>query len=333
MRARASTAFEVPREPGRRGVGGFLKGALVDNAGLKVLALILALTVYLLVNTDEKREINARVRVAYVLPPGKALVSQRIDEVRITIRGPWRHIRRFDEREIDRIDLDLTHVPDGEVAITPEMIHLPRGLEITSIQPSVIRVAFEDIEQKAVPVQPTIAGRAKHGYIVLPNRTAADPPMVTVRGAASIVHALDAIRTQEIRVDGRSDHFSITTQLVAPEGVELGDQQVQVAVAIDEELVTRRLGLLPVAVRVSAAPGQQAPDLAKWRVEPASVDVVLTGNLLAVERFAPSVSATVTLTPEGAAKGIAVELPVVVEGAAGVGVRVTPDRVKLVPRK
>src|SRR5688500_8987503 len=114
------------REPGaddRRGLAAWLRGAFSDNLGLKLLSLILAATVYLLVNSDEHREINARVRVAYVLPPDKALVSERVDEVRVTIRGPWRRIKRFDEREIDRIDVDLTGVVSGgEVTITPDMI-------------------------------------------------------------------------------------------------------------------------------------------------------------------------------------------------------------------
>jgi YbbR domain-containing protein len=328
--ARAATTVEPPR--------GWVRGLLFDNAALKVLSLILALTVYLLVNTDEKREISARVRVAYVLPPGKALVSEHVDEVRVTIRGPWRRIKRFDEREIDRIDLDLSNVPDGEVAITPEMIHLPRGLEITSIQPRVIRVAFEDIAQKQVPVQPSIAGRPMHGYEVQAARTTVDPPMVVVRGAASLIRALDGVRTQEVRVDGRNDRFSVATQVVPPQGVELVEPaggQVQVAVTIDEELVTRRIGLLPVSVRVEAAPGQPTPELGKWKVVPSEVDVVLTGNLLAIERFSPTISATVTLTltAAAAAKGGPIEVPVVVEGAPGVGVRVTPEKLKLVPRK
>jgi YbbR domain-containing protein len=273
--------------------------------------------------------------VAYVLPPGKALVSERIDEVRVTIRGPWRRIKRFDEREIDRIDIDLTHVPDGEIAITPEMIHLPRGLEIASIQPNVIRVAFEDIEQKQVQVVPTLAGRAKHGFAVVATRTTVDPPLATVRGAASVIHALDAVRTQEIRVDGRNDHFPTTAKVVAPEGVELvepADGQVQVAVAIDEELVTRRMPL-PVSLRVQAAPGWSPPDLSRWRVEPPDVDVALIGGLLTVEERAPGAAATVTLTPEIAARGVPVEVVVVVEGAKGLGVRVTPEKVKLVPKK
>jgi YbbR domain-containing protein len=321
------------REPDRRGtVGGWLRGALLDNPGLKLLSLILALTVYLLVNTDEHREINARVRVAYVLPPDKALVSERIDEVRVTIRGRWRRIKQFDEREIDRIDLDLTNVTGGEVVITPDMIDLPRGLEITSIHPQVIRVAFEEIATKQVQVLPTFGGRPLQGYEVLPARTSVKPPLITVRGAAGVIHALESVRTREIRVDGRSDDFVASVAPLAPEGVDLDPAgPVEVEVVIEEELVTRRLGSVPVELRAESL----GFDPSRWSVTPEKVDIVLTGPLVAVEDWMDAgIKGIVILPPEaGGPRTGSLELPVTVDGArAGVGVRVTPEKVVVSPR-
>jgi len=323
---------EAERFGGRgRGPGTWLRSALTENLGLKLLSMILALTVYLLVNSDEHREINARVRVAYVLPPDKALVSERVDEVRVTIRGPWRRLKRFDEREIDRIEVDLTHVRGGEVPITPSMIDVPRGLEIISIEPKVVRIAFEDIATKQVAVVPSFAGRPMHGYETVPNRSVIDPPMITVRGAAGIVSALEGVRTQEIRVDGRSDDFTAMVPVLPPNGVEvLLDSPVQVTVAIEEQLVTRRLGAVPVAVRVPAG-----VDAARWSTNPETVDVTLTGGLVAVEAWIDrGVAATVDLTADAAVRGGRAVLPVTVVGApAGVGVRVTPERVTVAPHR
>lgn len=323
----------LDREPERRGtVGGFLRGALLDNPGLKLLSLILALTVYLLVNTDEHREINARVRVAYTLPPDKALVSERIDEVRVTIRGRWRRIKQFDEREIDRIDLDLTEVTSGEVVITPEMIDLPRGLEITSIHPQVIRVAFEEIATKQVQLLPSFGGRPLQGYQVVAARTSVDPPMVTVRGAAGVIHALESVRTREIRVDGRSDDFVASVAPLAPEGVELDPPgPVEVSVVIEEELVTRRLGSVPIELRAESL----GVDPSRWKVNPDHVDVVLTGPLVAVEDWMDAgLKVVVIIPPEaGAPRAGSIERPVMVDGARpGVGVRVSPEKVVVSPR-
>jgi hypothetical protein len=115
--------------PGERSpLGRWIHSALFDNVGLKFLSMVLAITVFLLVNTDRDREITARVGVSYTLPDDKVLVSERLDEVRVTIKGPWQRLRRFDERSVDRINLDLRRAQSGEITVTPDMISLPSGL-------------------------------------------------------------------------------------------------------------------------------------------------------------------------------------------------------------
>lgn len=318
--------IRVERPPPREGVGGWLRGALVDNAGLKLLSLILALTVYLLVNTDDTRDITARVRVAYLLPADKAPVAELVDEVEVRIRGPWRRIKRFDEREIDRIDLDLTNVQSGEVAISPDRIHLPRGLELLSISPKVIRVAFEDKVTAVVDVEPTIAGRPLHGFTAPRDQVRLDPREVKVRGAVGVIRALQSVRTQEIRIDGASEAVEQNVQLVPPDGVELVDDDVvSVTVPIEPAVVVKKLAAVPVLLR--------GGDLAKWDLDHAEVELEISGYLLDVERWiaAGVVAAVVIPADAGARKQ---ELVVVVDGVPqGVGVKVSPAKVSATPRK
>jgi YbbR domain-containing protein len=323
----------------RRTVGARLKGAFVDNAPLKLLAFILALTVYLLVNTDEDRDMPVRVPVVYKTPPDKALVSKPVDQIEIVIRGPYRRIRRFDPREIGWIDLDLTDGRSGEIAITADMIDLPRGLELVEIEPKVVQVAFEDAKVGTVRVEPSFGGRPLSGFRVDRDQVRVDPPEVLVRGAEGLIDALDVVRTQEIRVDGRSDTFPVTVGLVPPEGVEIvGDDLVDVTVAIDELLITQRTDAVPVEVRVPATPmGGPVVDATRWTISPDHVAVSLTGRRDAVEAWlAQGVTASVTLPlpAEGAGKG-PVELVVALDQAAdhaGVGVRIEPERVTATPK-
>jgi len=307
-------------------VRSLLRGAFLENLILKFVSMVLALTVFILVNTDREREIVARVGVSYTVPEDKVLVSERIDEVRVTVQGPWRRIKRFDEREIDRIHLDLSHVQGGEVLITPDMIQLPQGLHITSVTPRVLRVAFEKRATKDVDVAPVLAGRPLHGYIV--TGTQVDPPRVTVRGAEGLVSALPSVRSEEIRVDGRSDTFETQVPLVPPDGVDVSPEgAVAVTVRIEEQLVTRRVGPLEVALEI---PGS---DPARFKSEPAEVTVVLTGGLRAIERaLEQGIRAVVKVSPADAARPHAAT--VAVEGAPpGVGVQVLPPRVTIGPRR
>ena len=316
-----------PPPPARGVIRRLVHGALFDNIGLKFLSLVLAVTVFLLVNTDKDREITARIGVSYSLPTDKdkVLVSERLDEVRVTIKGPWQRLRKFDEREVERINLDLSRAPAGDVVITPDMIHLPANLNITSISPRTVHVAFDRRVEKLVEINVPVSGRPEHGFVA--SEVKPVPATIKVRGAESTLRALASVQTREVSFESRAESFVAETEIVPPDGVDVeGSPGVVVHVAIDEELVTRKLPALTVSVRGDGI------DPAKWQVTPAQVDVVLTGTLLAVEKAKTAIAPIVRLTPGGDGKPREVDL--VIDGLPpGIGVKVSPERVKVVAVK
>ncbi|HTR53863.1 MAG TPA: CdaR family protein [Kofleriaceae bacterium] len=313
-------------EPQRGAIRRWIHGALFENVGLKFLSMVLAITVFLLVNTDRDREITARVGVSYTLPDDKVLVSPRLDEVQVVIKGPWRRLSRFDERELDRIHLDLRRAASGEtpIRVTPEMIHLPPGLTISDWTPHSTRVQFDDRVEKIVEVNPQVVGRPQHGYVMSDAKTA--PATIKVRGAETTLAALAIVHTRPISVEGRAESFSAETEVDAPYGVEVMSPAPVVArVTIDEELVTRRMPGLVVQLR-----GEGGGDPAKWQVEPAQIDVTLTGALLAVEKAKARIVPIVKVGPDGKPHDVDVAL----EGVPpGIGVKVSPERVRATPVK
>jgi YbbR domain-containing protein len=314
----------APVLPPRGAVRRWIRGVLLDNLALKFLALVLAVTVFLLVNTDTEREIRVRAFLEYKYPADKVLVSDRLDEVTLTIKGPWRRLRDFNERELDRITLDLSAAPTGEVPIPHELVALPPGLSVGRIDPPAIRVAFDKRVEKTVEVTPVTVGRPAHGYIVKEQKVV--PATVRVRGGERLLAALTSIRTHEISVQGQTEPFEAPIDLAPPSGVETDPGlHVTVSVRIDEELVTKRLPGLPIAIRGDGV------DPARWAIEPAQVEVTLTGALLAIDAAKDKLVPYVKLAP--ADKG-AREAEVTIDGIPpGVGKRISPERVKVVPVK
>jgi len=293
---------------------------MFDNVGLKFLSIVLAVTVFLLVNTDKDREITARVGVSYTLPEDKVLVSGRIDEVRVTLKGSWRRLRKFDERQVDRINLDLRRASSGEIAISNDMIHVPSGLAVTMISPRAVHIAFDKRVDKIVEVVPMVTGHLQHGYIVAEVKPV--PATVKLRGAEGVLAALTAIRTRDISLDGRSDSFTAESHIESPDGVDVaGNPGVSVQIRVDEELVTRKLPGLSVALRVDG-------DASRWKVTPPQVDVTLTGALLAVEKARGTLVPVIKFTPDAKPR----EVEVTIDGLPpGVGVKISPEHVKLAP--
>lgn len=310
--------------PERNAVRRWLRGALFDNVALKFLSMVLAVTVFLLVNTDKDREIVARIGVSYMLPDDKVLMSDRLEEVRVTVKGPWQRLRRFDRREVDRINLDLRHVASGELAITPEMIHLPSGLKVGQIEPRTVRIAFERRVEKVVEISAAISGRPQHGYVIADVKPT--PATIRVRGAQSTLATLPAIYTRELSVAGHKESSVTESEVVLPNGVETdASRAVVVRITVDEQLVTQKLASLPIKIHGDGI------DPSRWVASPAEVDVTLTGALLAIENAKPAVSPVVKVWPgDGRARDVAVTL----EGLPpGIGVKITPDRIKLSPAK
>jgi len=320
--ARPSTpipvAPEPPPPPERSALRRGLRGAMFDNIGLKFLSMVLAVTVFLLVNTDKDREVTVHVGVTYMLPQDKVLVSERLDEVRVTVKGSWRRLRKLDERELDRINLDLRRAPSGEMTLSNDMIHVPAGVTVTSINPRTVHVAFQKRVDKVVEVAPLVTGRPQHGYVVA--ETKPQPATVKLRGAEGALAPFSAVKTREINIEGRTEPFVAETEISPPEGVDVvGNVEVSVQVRIEEELVTRKVPSLTVAVRGDG-------DLSRWQVAPAQVDVTLTGTLLAVEKARASLVPVVRVPPDLKAR----EAEVTIEGLPpGIGVKVSPEHVKL----
>jgi YbbR domain-containing protein len=315
-----------PPPPERGLLRRWIHGALFDNVGLKFLSLVLALTVFLLVNNDRDREVTVHVGVKYNYPADKVLVSDELDEVRVTIKGTSRRLRQVTEHPLDRIDLDVSKTPTGEVEITPDMIDLPPGLTVTSISPRTIRVAFDKRVERLIEIEPATTGRPQHGLQVSNIRVT--PATIKVHGGERLLAALTAIRTTEVSLDARTESFEAQAPLIPPEGVtfDAGSRlTVSVRVDIQDELVTKKLAGIALEVR-----GDKV-DAAKWTIDPPQVEVTLIGKLLDVEGAQGHLTGVVRV---GAAETKAREADVVIEGIPAsvlLGVRISPDRVKLTP--
>jgi YbbR domain-containing protein len=291
---------------------------LFDNVALKFLSLVLALTVFLLVNTERDRQITERVAVSYAMPGGdKVLVGHRVDDVRVTIKGTPRRLRKMPR--LDPINLDLRNAPSGDIPITDDMIKLPAGLEVVDVNPRTVPVTWDERAEKTVEIAPLITGKPQHGYVMTEIKPA--PATVQVRGAKGTLATLHSISTRAVSVENRAESFTAETEAIPPDGVDLAAPTPIIAhVSIDEELVTRKLAAVAVVVRGDA-------DAAKWQITPAQVDISLTGALLAVEKV--RLIPVVKVVP-GDVKPR--EAEVSIEGVPpGIGVKISPERVQVAP--
>ena len=180
---------------------GRLRRAVSENFGLKLVSFILAVTLFILVHGERDAIVAAQIPVSYTNPDDREVMTELVDKVRVRIKGPWTRIKRFDEDQVEPIIVDLDQVGDGDFYFEEDMIHLPPGLKILSINPPTLRLEFQPKVEKDVPVKVAIAGTPARGYTV--DRAVARPQTVRVRGAQRAVEATSSLETRKVSVSRR----------------------------------------------------------------------------------------------------------------------------------
>jgi YbbR domain-containing protein len=309
----------------------WLRRAFFENAAYKLVALLLSLTLFIVVHGDKDTVISFYLRVGYTEPSDRVMVSKPVDSVRVTVKGPWTRIRRFDERTVEPLHVDLTRLSDGEFVFGDDMIKLPPGLRVVSVNPPSIRLQFEERATKVIAVRPILDGDPAHGYRV--DKIEASPAFVMVRGPKGVIDALSEVKTRPIDVSGRKETMEAQATLDAPEqAVEVVDRPViQVRVAIVEDQSELLAEKVPVTVRWMGP--QALPGSALFHVEPESVTVRLRGPRNVLEGITVAeLSAYVTLHAEDVSQPGLRPARVIVEGVPkGVALDVDPREVALIP--
>jgi YbbR domain-containing protein len=302
-----------------------LRRWLYENAAIKLVALILSITLFILVSGEKVSERSLRVGVAYVRPEDRALVSSVPDSVDVWVRGPWTRIKRLDPADVDPIVVDLTKIGDGEVRLNERDIRVPAGLEVRSIRPATVQIAFE--RQKRLPVLPELVGVPPEGFYV--ERVVAEPAVIAVRGAENALHGLAEVRTLPVSVAGKRAAFREKVSL-APlgPGVESDVDSVDLDVQIVEEMRERRLPATPVTVEPPSGAARPAGTL---DAAPPVVDIVLRGGAEAMRKLdTRKIQALVESRVEDFVPGATRAAPVLVTGAPpGVAVEVRPREISL----
>lgn len=303
----------------------FLRRWFLENVALKSVALVLAVTLFILVRGEKETERSVRVRLAYVKPDDRTLVTEVPQTVDVWVRGPWTRIKRLDTEDIDPVVVDLAKVGDGEVTLDEASIRLPVGLRVVSIRPSKIAVMFE--YQKRVPVAPEVVGAPADGYTV--HTITAVPPAVIVRGPKAYIDGLVDVRTLPISVTAKRTAFHSRVSLAPlPHGASLDVDAVDLEVAIEEEVAQKTLPTMPIqltppaGVKVSLAPSN-------YNVTPPTVEVLLRGGKNAIKQVDDrKVTAIVELHIEDMTPAAARVAPVVVRGTPpGVAIEVHPSEI------
>jgi YbbR domain-containing protein len=242
------------------------------NIGLKVLAIALAVVLWLTIAGEHVVERSIRVPLEFRnVPQALEIVGATPDTVDVRVRGSSALLSRVQPGEIVAV-LDLATARPGPrlFAVRADEVRAPFGIEVAQVLPATLSLDLEKSARRSVPVIPMTQGDPAPGYVV--TRKTVQPATVTIVGPETRVRQVSEATTEPVSVEGATGRVRDTVNIgVIDSSVRLAEpQSASVAVDIAPAPIDRQLSGIVVKVR-NLAGGRKA------QVTPASVRVTIRG--------------------------------------------------------
>jgi YbbR domain-containing protein len=189
----------------------FIHRQVLHNLGLKLIALALAVGLWLAVARDPIAEEAVEVPIEFQhIPENLEISSENIPQAQIRVRGPERLVRGLRPSDVDA-EIDLANAKPGERTfdLNSHHIHQPHDLEIVQVVPSQFRLTFDTRLTRKVAVHPRVVGTLAPGYGI--ERVVVDPPTIMISGPQKRVEAVESAITDPVDASGTMERGTFVT--------------------------------------------------------------------------------------------------------------------------
>jgi YbbR domain-containing protein len=297
-----------------------LRKRLSRNAGLRAIALLLAVGLWMFVNAGQRNAVvTLSVPVSYrSLPPGYVIVNHPPDFVKIEVAGSRTLLSLLDPERLT-VRLDLTGVPLGhsDFKIGPAQFTVPPRTTVTRVTPDEAQIDIDRVISRELPVHVNLVGPVAKGHQI--NSIELQPATVSVSGPSRFVAPLVRAETDPFDVRGADADLErvVGIQNPGPE-VRLAVVRVLAKVDIGDQIASREFRDVTVEVRDTDF---------KSRVEPGKANITLRGPVLKLASLDPK--GIVYVDAQGGEPGMR-ELPLEVDLPDGMQlVKQEPAKVRL----
>lgn len=229
---------------------------LTQHLPFKIVSVLLALVLYLFVMQDQEGVRELIVPVAVNAEPDDFVLLTEIPDLRVLVAGRTRNLARLGDELLPEIELSFDRIyPHWR--FSPADIRLPGGLEVVSIIPESIDLHFAPKLTREVPIIVDMQGQPPTGYNVTASTS---PPTLRVDGPASVVEALQEVRTQSVDVSTLREDTVQTVVLERLDSRVHYDRDIRILVSFHMEINWANVRVSDVPVLISGPEGRFALD-------------------------------------------------------------------------
>lgn len=269
--------------------------AVTENFAVKALSLLIAVSLWAWLQTEQVVDRPSRARVTYALPDGLTPVEMLARTLVVTVRGPQGRVRSIDGGSLSMV-VDLSDAEQGKTSIDfseHRLDGLPAGLEVVQISPPGVELQLDKEMNRIVRVRAAVIGDPAEGW--KRRSVLVDPPTIEIRGPQSLVRNIAEVSTDIVDISGLRDSVEKRVALAVDrrtvKAVDKG--KVSVSITIDPVLVDKNFADVPV--RLKGAPG--------WMTGTTTARVAVEGPQNVVQRLSSEDLAVSVLLPDAVQPG------------------------------
>ena len=226
-----------------------LWGVLANNFGTKIISVVIAVVLWFIVlgsrNIEATKEISLEIITAADIQPANDVP----EKIAFRLSGPKAFLRTVLDRRDEPIRVNLSQNRTGLVTyrIFADNIHVPIGVKILSITPTVVPIKLETIKHRDVPVKIELSGTPPDGYKIV--RATISPEVVRIRGAESRIDAMTEVSTSPLDVSDIRQNMKREVALdLSRYNVQLESQLPRVSLEVEATQASFRIKNVEVRV-------------------------------------------------------------------------------------
>jgi YbbR domain-containing protein len=234
---------EVEITPIPRKASAFEKGlrkTFLEDWGLKLLALVITLALWLAV-TGQNKPVTLRVsgvQLNFLRHEGLEISNELPSTIEVILTGSPGKLDRIGPRDlVATVDISDQKAGERTVRLSRDRVQmdLPEGVTLQGFHPATIPIRLEPRVEAQLEVEVKFEGTLPEGYEL--GSVTANPARIRLRGPADRVSALHKAMTETVWLDGKKESFNLSNVAInIPDPrIDVLDPTVDIRVEIVEK--------------------------------------------------------------------------------------------------
>ncbi|MBR6268522.1 MAG: hypothetical protein IKR28_09355 [Selenomonadaceae bacterium] len=250
-----------------------LRNLIQYNFPIKVMALLVAVVLWVLVMNDQNPPVENSISVslsAVNAPPGNKITYE--DRAKVLVRAPRSFFASYDPDDF-KAYVNLAGLGEGKHMV-PVEVSVPQGFEFIEVQPGSLEVTLDPYVEMQFPPELIATGQVASGYTVAEMRPSSRT--VGVVGPKSIVESVTRVIGYVNLMDNASASFTAMVPMIAVnedaetvKGARVHPSNIEVDVSLARGVFKK---ILPIRVDFADdLPGDY--EISNVRVAPVQMEV------------------------------------------------------------